>query len=84
MLAKKPLLTIVNKASSAISILKEYGLQTVYDYQDVPKSSIIIFLKKTVTGNTTAEEYNKNAVKKYSAANMALKQCELFNKVVNG
>jgi hypothetical protein len=84
LLTQKPILAIFNKESSAVDILKDYGLQTVYSYQDVPKSSIIIFFKKIINGDTTTQEYNKNAVKKYSAANMALKQCELFNKVING
>ncbi len=83
LLTKKPLLAIFNKASSAINILKEYGLKTVFDYQDVQPDNIIDFLKNIVEGISIQESYNTNAIEKYSAENMTLQQCELFNRVIS-
>ncbi len=83
LLTRKPLLAIFNKESSAINILKEYGLQTVYNYQEVQPGSITGFLSKVVDGDLIFEKYSEAAVKKYSAANMALQQCQLFDKVLN-
>jgi hypothetical protein len=83
LLTKKPLLAIFNKESSAINILKDYGLQTVYDYQEVQPDSIIGFLRKVIKSDLKSERYNQAATKKYSAANMALQQCRLFDKVMN-
>jgi len=80
---KKPLLAIFNKESSVIAILKEYGSNTVYSYHDVDQNDIISFLKEVVNNTLTKQEYNAEAIKKYSAENMALKQAELFNKVIN-
>jgi hypothetical protein len=82
LLVKKPLLAIFNEASSAINILKEYGLATVYSYQGADQNNIIAFLKNVATGSLTTTTYQPDAIKKYSAANMAQKQCALFDKVL--
>jgi len=82
LLVKKPLLAVFNKESSAIAILKEYGLSTVYNYEDVQTESIIGFLESIAIGEAGLNTYNNNALEKYSARNMTLKQINLFNQVI--
>jgi len=79
----KPLLAIFNKASSAIPILHEYGVKQVYDYDNVPKIDIINFLTTVVKGNPVKEVYDADAIKKYSAQAMTLKQCRLFDLIIH-
>jgi hypothetical protein len=82
LLTRKPLLAIFNKASSAIKILQEYGVKDVYDYESVVKEDIISFFKNLLSEDLTAGDYNPNAIEKYSARQMTLKQCLLFEKIV--
>jgi len=86
LLTKKPLLAIFNPQSAAIDVLHEYGLKNVYSYEPSNEATtgIYSFLKQVV--NHTFEEcnYNIDAVKKYSAINMAGRQCRLFDAVLNG
>jgi hypothetical protein len=84
LLIAKPLLSIFNKNSSAISILHEYGVKHNYSY-DSPglDDNILQFLQEILAGiNIT--NYNPKAVKKYSAQTMTQRQCVLFNLVING
>jgi hypothetical protein len=84
LLVQKPLLAIFHKGSSAINILKEYGVENVYSYQDTKQKDIINFLKFVTNGSLSSATYDADAIEKYSAENMALKQCQLFDKVING
>lgn len=85
LLAKKPLLAIFNKESSAIGILKEYKAEHVLSFDDPGANEVIqSFLKKVLNKQLTTAEYNAQALQKYSASNMAQRQCDLFNKVIDG
>jgi len=86
LLTKKPLLAIFNSHSSAIGILGEYGAKHVFDYDhSVDNSSKIYhFLKQAANHELEIPEYKSATEKKYSAENMAQKQCALFNQVLNG
>ena len=81
---KKPLLAIFNKKSSAINILQEYGASYVYSYDDVTREQLNNFLEKVVNDGFNEQKYNASAVEKYSARQMTLQQCSLFDKVING
>jgi hypothetical protein len=82
LLVKKPLLAVFNEASSAINILKEYGSTTVYSYQGADQNNITAFLKNVAMGSLTTATYQPDAIKKYSTANMAQKQCALFDEIL--
>ncbi|MCQ6957293.1 hypothetical protein [Mucilaginibacter aquariorum] len=82
LLSRKPLLAVFNKASSAIKILKEYGVKTVYDYETVTAEDINLFLSSLMTGGLGSPQYDPQVLDKYSARQMALKQCKLFDSVV--
>jgi hypothetical protein len=84
LLTGKPLLAIFNKASPAVQVLQEYGAADVYDYDNVPGGAISSFLEDVVSGNPAPVEYNPAAIKKYSAREVAFKQCLLFNAVLHG
>lgn len=79
----KPLVAIFNKASSAIGILKQYGITQVYNYDDVLPSDLIAFLEQLINGNLVTDTYKPDVLKEYSAQQMTLKQCRLFNEVIN-
>jgi hypothetical protein len=78
----KPLVAIFNKASSAITILKQFGVKHVYDYDHIEKVNIIEFFEEVLSGTIRKEKYNPAAIEKYSARNMALQQCRLFDEVL--
>ena len=78
----KPLLTIFNKESSAIGILKQYGITRVYNYDDVSPSDLMAFLIQLVKGDLLPDTYNAAVLSKYSAETMTLNQCNLFNRVI--
>lgn len=85
LLTNKPLLSIFNSKSSVVGILKEYGAAYNYTYDSTENvtGKIASFVTMVLTGKTGAVSYNKTAIQKYSAQNVTLQQCELFNKVVN-
>ncbi len=83
-LTKKPILAIFNPASSAITILKECGVKHVYNHESATNAKIMDFFKQLMATNHQEEKYNPDALKKYSAKQMALNQCLLFNEVING
>lgn len=83
LLAQKPLLAIFNEASSAMKILKEYGVKHVYSYKHVSQSCITDFFENLAKKTHQPQQYNTDAIQKYAAANMALHQCRLFNTVIS-
>ncbi|HAL82201.1 MAG TPA: hypothetical protein DCO83_08170 [Mucilaginibacter sp.] len=84
LLSNKPLLAIFNSKSSAINILEEFGAKNCYSYDKTIdlNSKISYFLKLVINGDATRQEYDADAVRKYSAQIMAKRQCDLFNKVI--
>lgn len=83
LLTRKPVLTIFNAASSAIPIMQQYGVEHVYNYDNIPPESLSTFFEQLILGDLKPVEYNTNAVKKYSASEMTLAQCHLFDKIID-
>lgn len=79
-----PVLAIFHPDSPAIDVLKEYGVTEVYDYEHISTHNIITFLKQVIEGSIQTGTYHPEAIKKYSARQLTLQQCLLFNRVVNG
>jgi hypothetical protein len=86
LLTRKPLLAIFNAKSSAIGVLKEYGVEHVYGFNSGKDVDVKIynFLKQVVSHDIKEYDYTANAVKKYSAENRTGQQCLLFEAVING
>jgi len=83
LLAKKPLLAIFNKASSAIEILNEYRAKNAYNYEDPDVPSLVEkFLKQLLDHNLAIPEYEPAALEKYDAKSMARQQCIVFDTVM--
>lgn len=84
LLTNKPLLAIFNSASPALEILKEYDAKYVYSYDKSAEIELKIndFLKTLVAGEPGEQQYNPDAIEKYSAENMTKRQCELFDQVI--
>lgn len=82
LLTRKPVLAIFNAASSAIPIMQQYGVVHVYNYDNIPPESLLAFFKQLIQGNLKPVEYNTDAVKKYSAHEMTLAQCHLFDTII--
>ena len=83
LLIKKPLIAIFNGQSSAIAIMKEYGVKHVYDYDDVPTSLVVNFLNGLLDNSLRPDDYSQAAQEKFSAREMARSQCMLFNEVTD-
>jgi hypothetical protein len=83
LLSLKPILAIFNKASSAITVMKEYGVENVFDYETVTGADIDAFLSSLSNGGLPSPRYDPQASDKYSAAQMTLNQCKLFDRVIN-
>ena len=83
LLTGKPLLAVFNPDSPAIKILKEYGVTQVHDDEHICQQNIIAFFKQVINGSIQTEAYNPEAIKKYSAQQITLQQCLLFNRVIN-
>ena len=83
LLTQKPLLAIFNKKSSAIPILQEYGVKHVYDYESITETDINKFFLQLNNGDPEPPIYDQEAINKYSAQQMTLKQCRLFNQVLD-
>jgi hypothetical protein len=79
----KPLLAIFNKKSPAITTLKEFKAVDVYDYESVSKENIQSFLIAIAEGELTSVTYDPKAIEKYAAKQMAVRQCRLFDRVIN-
>jgi len=86
LLSHKPLLSIFNSASNAVAILEEYGCNFNYTYDATEdlQNKISIFLSNLVKNQIEQQVYSKTAEEKYSAKNMTMRQCALFDLVVNG
>ncbi|MDB5136543.1 MAG: hypothetical protein JWP37_3146 [Mucilaginibacter sp.] len=86
LLTRKPLLAIFNSKSSAIPILREYGAEFVYSYDQLNDGGIKVynFLKQVVDTGFEEHGYDAAAIEKYAAKNMTGSQCQLFNEVLNG
>jgi hypothetical protein len=84
LLTRKPLLAIFNKASSVIPIMKDYGVKAVYDYDSVTSEDINKFLLDIINSKGTPVAYSAETEAQYSAKQMTLNQCILFNQVLNG
>ncbi|AYL99493.1 hypothetical protein HYN43_018940 [Mucilaginibacter celer] len=83
LLTGKPVLAVFNKASSAIGIVEEYGVQDVYNYDEVSPTRLFTFFDQLISKQLHDISYNADAVKKYSAIEMTRAQCRLFDKIVN-
>jgi glycosyltransferase involved in cell wall biosynthesis len=82
LLTKKPVLAIFNAASSAIPIMQQYGVEHVYNYEDITPANLLAFFEQLTQSNFKAVKYNAEAEKKYSAHEMTLAQCRLFDKII--
>jgi hypothetical protein len=83
LLTRNPVLAIFNAASSAIPIMQQYGVEHVYNYDNIPPESLPAFFEQLIQGDLKPVEYNTDAVKKYSASEMTLAQCRLFDKIID-
>nr|WP_294943198.1 hypothetical protein [uncultured Mucilaginibacter sp.] len=81
-LTKKPLLGIFNANSSAIGILKEFGIGTVYDYESVSNYAIIEFMKGLAGNPDALSDLPPGALKKHSAQTKTTQQCQLFTEAL--
>ncbi|MEN0055212.1 MAG: hypothetical protein AAGC65_16175 [Mucilaginibacter sp.] len=81
LLTSKPVLVIFNRESPAISVLRKYGVQQVYDYDTVTQENIYSFLLSLANGLPESAQYNTLAVSKYSAWQMTRNQCDLFDSI---
>lgn len=84
LLTQKPILAIFNASSSAIGIMKEYGVKQVYNYDTVTENDINTFLLSIVSGDEPLPHYNAEAADKYSARQMTVEQCKLFDSAISG
>lgn len=82
LLTKKPVLAVFNAASSAIPIMQQYGVQHVYSYDNITPENLLSFFEQLIQAGLKPIEYNADAVKKYSAQEMTLAQCTLFDKII--
>jgi len=85
LLTNKPLLALFNAASPALEILQEYGAKYAYSYDKSADIGLKIndFLSALAAGEIGEQQYDPDAIEKYSAENMAKRQCELFDRVVD-
>ncbi|UOE48329.1 hypothetical protein MTO98_28370 [Mucilaginibacter sp. SMC90] len=83
LLTRKPILAIFNAASSAIPIMRQYGVKHVYDYDNITSEKLSAFFEQLIKANFNPVEYSADAIKKYSAQEMTLAQCRLFDKITN-
>ncbi len=84
LLTNKSIISILNKNSQAMAIMREYDVKHLYSYDDLDLSlKIDCFLNEVLDKQSPDIHYNLNAIDKYSAKNMTRHQCILFNKVVN-
>ncbi|WP_413666193.1 glycosyltransferase [Mucilaginibacter sp. Mucisp86] len=82
LLTKKTVLAVFNAASSAIPIMQQYGVEHVYSYDNITNENVFTFFNQLIQGGLKPVEYNTDAVKEYSAQEMTLAQCRLFDKVI--
>lgn len=84
LLTGKPVLAIFHPESPAIGVLKEYGLEQVYNFENSAETDeqIFDFLTQLIEGKLRSPKLNEEAQKKYSAENMTKRQCDLFDLVL--
>ncbi|OOQ58085.1 glycosyltransferase [Mucilaginibacter pedocola] len=82
LLARKPILAIFNKQSSAIGVLKETGINTVYNYEDISEQDIHGFLYALQTSPNKTISLNTDALNAHSAQTKTGLQCALFNQAI--
>jgi hypothetical protein len=85
LLTQKPLLTIFNAKSPALSVLDECGVPYAFTYDDLVNDDqqLLTFFTRLVNGRIEKPAYNNNCLEKYSAENMTRQQCNLFNMICN-
>lgn len=83
-LTKKPILAIFNRQSPALQVLSEYGVENAFDYENISIAGVAGFLKAVANEELPDPLYNPSAINKYSAREMTLRQCILFDKVLHG
>lgn len=83
LLTRKTVLAIFNAASSAIPIMQQYGVEHVYNYDNITSESLSTFFEQLIQGDLKPVVYNTDAVKQYSASEMTLAQCRLFDKIID-
>jgi hypothetical protein len=82
LLAKKPLLAIFNPASPVLNILAECGVQA-YSYDTlVIETQIQAFFTNLLNGTISVSGHSEERIKKYTAKNLTMMQCDLFNQVL--
>jgi hypothetical protein len=81
-LVNKPLIAIFNGRSPAISVLSEFGVKHVFNFQAPEDIAIYNFLKSLAQGQLATDDYRPAAIKKYAAENIASLQCGLFDQVM--
>jgi hypothetical protein len=82
LLAKKPLLAIFNPASPVLNILAECGVQA-YSYDTLAiETQIQAFFTNLLNGTINVSGHNEERIKKYTAKNLTMMQCDLFNQVL--
>ena len=77
-------MAIFNHQSSALSILKEYGANYAYSFDETRDLTARIndFFVGLINKEIGCQQYNEEAKKKYSAREMTAQQCDLFNSVI--
>jgi hypothetical protein len=83
LLTKKNILAIFNPGSSAIPILREYGVEHVYSYENITSFKLSVFFQQLIQNDFKAVTYKSSAMKRYSAKQLTREQCDLFNKAIN-
>lgn len=82
LMMKKPLLAIFNPASSAIGILKDFGINTAYSYTDIKSQQVNGFLTELANGTLSVPQLSAAAINEHSAETKTLKQCRLFDEAL--
>jgi hypothetical protein len=82
LLTKKPLLALFHPESPAIGLLKEFGAEWVYDYRTFAPATLIAFLMGVVESALGQVKYDTQAFQKYSAKELTVTQCRLFDQVL--
>jgi hypothetical protein len=83
LLANKPLLTVFNSKSPALTVLNECGVEYNYSYDATPEINVVIlnFFTALVNNQINKPVYNDDCIENYSALKMTEKQCNLFDRV---
>jgi len=77
----KPLLAIFSAGSSALKVLREYGVPCAFDPDQASPEAVASFLSACGSGSFKTSEYDRNAISRYSAQTLTGEQCKLFEQV---